>query len=276
MDLKYCATYWGCEGMQPEHFLDIALLSGYQGVEINLASGDFDNDDFRMKLYGVREDHHLSFIAQQVLDGRTESVSDYIGRMEERFRLLSDFRPDFINSHTGKDFFSFDDNCRAIEAAENFSAKSGIPVCHETHRGRFTFHLPTLIPYLEKFPQMRLTGDFSHWCCVSESLLQEQADAMKEVLPHIHHLHARVGFEQGPQVGNPFSTQWEDHLSVYTAWWEDVIRFRKAAGSPIFTITPEAGPAPYMPLDGNRPVADNWELNLQMKHFLTETFTDER
>src|SRR5688500_13728791 len=110
MKLKYCATYWGCEGMPPTQFLDTALAHGYQGVELNLASGDFDNDDFRVKLYDLRESHGFSFIAQQVPEGRKESVPDHIERMERRLAFLADFRPDFINSHTGKDFFSFDDN----------------------------------------------------------------------------------------------------------------------------------------------------------------------
>ena len=38
----------------------------------------------------------------------------------------------------------------------NISQKTGIPIFHETHRGRFSFHAATLIPYLRKFPEMEL------------------------------------------------------------------------------------------------------------------------
>ena len=52
----------------------------------------------------------------------------------------------FINFHTGKDYYSFDDNCRDIEAAMNFSLKNNIRILHETHRSRFAFHTATLLP----------------------------------------------------------------------------------------------------------------------------------
>lgn len=273
MKLVYCATYWGCEGMSGEHFLDAAVEAGYQGVEINLPSGDFDNPAFRSKMEKLRADNEFRFIAQQVLGTCVESPDAYITRMKERLERLADFRPDFTNSHTGKDYFSFDDNCRAIEAAENVAQKTGIPVYHEIHRGRFTFHLPALHAYLEKFPDLKLTADFSHWCCVSESLLEDQQASLREIFPHVHHLHARVGFAEGPQAGNPFASAFEDALSVHVNWWEDIIRQRQAAGDNAFTITTEAGPEPYMPRDGNRPVADNWEINKRMKSFLQETFT---
>ncbi len=273
MKIRYCATYWGCEGMAGDHFLDVAREAGYEGVEINLPSGDFDRPDFRNKLETWRENDGFAFVAQQVLAGRRESPSEYIARMTERLELLAAFRPDFTNSHTGKDFFSFDDNCRAIEAAETVALKTGIPVYHEIHRGRFTFHLPGLLLYLDKFPEMKLTADFSHWCCVSESLLDDQQEALSRIFPHIRHLHARVGFPEGPQVGDPFASAFEDALSAHVNWWEEIIRQRKAAGDTTFTITTEAGPEPYMPLDGTRPVADNWEVNKRMMSFLKQTLS---
>jgi hypothetical protein len=79
-----------------------------------------------------------------------------------------------VNSQTGKDFFSFDENVRILERAFAIQQATGVKIVHETHRGKFSFHGRTLLPYLERFPDLRLTADFSHWCNVSESLLQDQ------------------------------------------------------------------------------------------------------
>jgi hypothetical protein len=183
---------------------------------------------------------------------------------------LAAYQPLFINSHTGKDYYSFDDNCRAIETALNVSSKTSISILHETHRGRFSFHASTLLPYLKKFPEMELVGDFSHFCTVSESMLHDQQAILDQIIPHVSHLHARVGFEQMPQVNNPFAPEWKDHLDRFTGWWSQVLAHQKSAGKKEFTITPEFGPPPYMPVMPftQAPLSDQWEVNLKMREYL--------
>lgn len=269
MQIDYCCTYWGSEDKTPCEFLAAVLNEGYTGIEVNLADGRF-NHHFLDLLNKLRASDGFKFIAQQVLDNADESVDHYIKRMKERLEYLMEFRPDFINAHTGKDFFRFDDNCRVIDEAENLAAKFGIPVLHETHRGRFSFHLATLQPYLRKFPNLQLTGDFSHWCCVSESLLQDQQQRLEEVIPHIAHIHARIGSEQAAQVNNPFAPEWNGHMAVFVDWWKAVIAYQSQQGSRVFTITPEFGPAPYMPEMpySREPLANQWETNARMKDYL--------
>jgi hypothetical protein len=38
------------------------------------------------------------------------------------------------------------------------------------------------------------------------------------------------------------------------------------------TITPEFGPAPYMPLEPftQKPLASQWDINMEMKNYLTK------
>jgi hypothetical protein len=84
------------------------------------------------------------------------------------------------------------------------------------------------------------------------------------------HLHARVGHEQGPQVNNPFAPEWQEHLAVFLAWWKEIINHRKNTSKELFTITPEFGPAPYMPAMPftQEPLSNQWELNCTMKDYL--------
>lgn len=271
MQVRFCCTHWGCESKSPVDFLKAVGSEGFSGAEINLASGLFTDLRFRRKLESMRADTDFTFIAQQVLDPRMETAAEYTERMLDRFYYLAEFEPDFINSHTGKDYYTFEENCSIIEIAEDFSAKTGIPVYHETHRGRFSFHLPTLTAYLERFPDLRLTADLSHFCCVSESLLEEQTEMLERMIPHVHHIHARVGWQQSAQVNDPFAPEWEAHFLVFETWWKRILDYRIGKNQTT-TITPEAGPFPYMPQKpySKEDLANQWEVNIKMKNHLTD------
>lgn len=270
MQIIYTCTYWGQEGLSAPAFISKVREEGYGGVEIDLPSSEEFSSALRTELESLRKDHHnFVFIAQQVLPPARETVDEYLKRMRARIVTLAALQPDFINSHTGKDYFSFDDNCRIIEEVMNLEAKRGIPIVHETHRGRFTFHSAGILPYLEKFPEMKLTADFSHWCAVSESLLQDQQEILAAVIPRVAHIHARVGYEHGPQVADPFAPEWGLHLETHIAWWKKILA-AYAQNNKSLTVTPEAGPAPYMPAlpYSRQPLADQWKINAAMKDLL--------
>ena len=275
MQLKYVCPYWGQEGIAPKEFLHKVVAEGYDGVEINLPSSEAFVVSFAKELEAVRKEKPgFLFIAQQVLSPAQESVADYIQRTEERLEFLIQQQPAFINAHTGKDYFSFDDNCRVIETTMNIAARSGVRILHETHRGRFTFHAATLLPYLERFPELELTADFSHWCAVSESMLEDQQAIIERIISHVGHIHARVGYEHGPQVADPSAPEWEGHRARFLCWWFKILSHQKKKGTTQFTICPEAGPAPYMPAVPftGQPLADQWKVNAQMKALLKQTF----
>lgn len=267
MDLKYICPHWGSESKPISTFFNEVLAEGYNGVEINLDGNAAFVKEFMLSLERARKQQpYFNFIAQSVPDNRSETVAEHILRVVQRIEKLADFQPDFINSHTGKDYYTFDDNCRIIETIETVATKKGIKVYHETHRGRFSFHAASLLPYLDRFPEIELTADFSHWCTVSESMLEDQKETLVKIIPHISHLHARVGFEQAPQVNDPFAPEWQNHLEVYTAWWKKVVRDNRKCA----TITPEFGPAPYMPAlpFTQQPIGNQWNTNAKMKNYL--------
>ncbi|RZJ55443.1 MAG: sugar phosphate isomerase/epimerase, partial [Flavobacterium sp.] len=249
MDINYLCPHWGSECQNAATFLETVLPDRYNGVEINMPENKTFITDFMGALNMIRQQREFIFVAQSVPDSvAKETVTQHIQRVQKRLRDLVALEPDFINSHTGKDFFSFDDNCRVIEAIEELAEKSGVAIVHETHRGRFSFHAPAMTGYLERFPQMKLAADYSHWCNVSESLLEGQEELLEKMLPNITHLHARVGQEQAPQVSDPFAPEWQRHLDIFTGWWKQIIEYQKAIGTKSFTITPEFGPYPYMPV----------------------------
>lgn len=276
MQLQYVCTYWGKEELNAGAFIDKVLEEGYDGIEINFPEETLFQQEFLTRLHSLRASTHpdFAFIGQQVLPPAKETVNEYIRRMEQRLDFLVSLQPDFINSHTGRDYFSFDDNCRVIEAVQTIALRSGIRIIHETHRGRFAFHASSLLPYLQKFPEMELTADFSHWCAVSESLLQDQAAILEQIIPHAAHIHARIGYEHGPQVNDPFAPEWNDHLSVFIQWWEQILIHARKTGKERFAICTEFGPAPYMPAlpFTTQPIGNQWEINTGLKDLLKNQF----
>lgn len=266
MELKYICPYWGQQDTQADQFVEMVLEAGFNGMEVKVP----DDVTFQKQLLNKVAEHKLIFIAQQWLDITSESPSAYQERLEKNLNRLAAFEPLFINSHTGKDYYSKEENAEILELADKISSQSGVPVFHETHRGRFNFHAQTTLWYLERFPNLKLTGDFSHWCNVSESLLQDQEDILDKIVPHITYLHARVGHEQSPQVNDPRAEEWAKHLSRFCSFWDKVITHHQLIGTKQLCICPEFGPVPYMPTAPrtNTPLANQWELNIWMKDFL--------
>ena len=273
MQIKYSFPYWGSDHLSPSQFITNISNDGFDGAELLLQPSNSFTDDFLLAIENIRKQNSdFYFITLQLPFPENNSVAAHIKIMEENFMKLSALNPLFINSHTGKDFFSFDDNCRIIDAAMNFSAKNGIRILHETHRGRFSFHAATLLPFLKKFPGMELVGDFSHFCTVSESMLEDQENILQQIIPHVSHIHARVGFEQGPQVNNPAAPEWESHLNKFIGWWQQIIDYKKSIGDTLFTISPEFGPDPYMPVQPftKEPLSNQWNNNVFMKNTLKQ------
>jgi len=273
MQINYCCTYWGAESLSMDTFFSKLKQAGYNGVELFLEPVRHLSAPFMTELMKARhENEQFSFIAQLICPGRKLSVAEYIQLVSRQLEELADLQPDCINSQTGRDYFSFEDNCRILDVLSNFSEKKGIPMLHETHRGSFSFHAPTLIPYLERYPALRLTADFSHFCAVSESLLQDQEEMLSAIIPHVQHIHARVGHEQGPQVNDPFAPEWQQHVTVHLGWWKQILQQALLKKMNSFTITPEFGPWPYMPsLPYTRqPLSNQWTINTGMMEYLRQ------
>lgn len=275
MNIYYCCPYWGSETLSADNFINKAISDGYSGVELLLQPPDEMTNQFMLAIDAARKTiNDFYFIALQLVFPAKEQVSDYIKKMERNLADISSLNPLFINSHTGKDYYSFDDNCRIIEAAMNFSTKNNVRILHETHRSRFAFHTATLLPYLQKFPEMELTGDLSHFCVVSESMLEDQEEILDQIFPRIFHLHARIGYEQGPQVNDPQAPEWDMHVNRFIGWWQKIINLKQKAGEQVLTITPEFGPVPYMPMlpFTQETTSVQWENNLFIKKLMQSKF----
>lgn len=265
MKIKFFCPRWGSENIPFSDFIQLAKKEGYNGVEISLP----ETKEMQKEYLAILGDTGVPFILQHWQTDR-KNLREYLPEYTSRMEMLAAAKPLFINSQTGKDFFSFEDNCKVIKRANEIETESGVPVYHETHRGKFSFACHTMPAFLEIFPDIKITADFSHWVTVSESMLEHQQENLEQIIPRVFHVHSRVGYPEGPQVNNPGTPENKTFLDRHLEWWDAIINERIEKGDLEFTITPEFGPAPYMPLlpFTQEPVSNQWEINKYMMTFL--------
>jgi sugar phosphate isomerase/epimerase len=265
MKILYFHSMWGLEDSSMEEAFAKIKDGGFDGVELAVPLDPADC----VRARRVLDQLGLRVIAQQ---WRTtgQTVAEHQTSFEPQYRRALLLQPLFLNSHTGRDHFAEADNIALFDHAEGLAAKHGLPVYHETHRGRALFSAPATRNFLAARPRLRLTADFSHWCCVHESLLEDQETSVAAAVKQSYHIHARVGHAEGPQVSDPRDPLWQPNIETHLKWWRKIIEARRAEGCTMLSICPEFGPAPYMTSlpHSKKPIADLWEINCFMKDWL--------
>jgi hypothetical protein len=265
LKVKILAPYWGSEHLSLVDFGSKIINAGYDGIDTWLPTEKAD----KHQLFDFVQKNELHLVVQQC-----EAEGDTFKKFKESFlkslNLCLEASPVLINSHTGRDFFTFEQNLELIDAAAEVSYKSGVIIAHETHRGRFGFSPGITAEYFKQRPDFAITADFSHWVCVSESFLEGFEKTLQEAILRARHIHSRVGFEQGPQIPDPRAPEWEYAVSAFLSWWDQIIENNQRIGREIMTITTEFGPVPYMPTIpySQVPVASQFDVNCYMMELL--------
>ncbi|WP_188746328.1 sugar phosphate isomerase/epimerase family protein [Parapedobacter defluvii] len=263
----YCPR-WGSENIPWQDFMDRVQAAGYDGIEYAIdTSVSMQELDMVWELADKR---NLRLIAQHYGTDAADfgEHRDIYGCWLERLLAYPMAK---LNSQTGKDWFTFDQNMELLALSGDMAGKADASVVHETHRGKFSFAAHVTERYLQKMPNLRLTLDASHWCNVAESLLEDQSRALHRAIGRTDHIHARIGYAQGPQVPDPRCPEWREARQVHLDWWDRVAKLKSGEGS-VLTVTPEFGPFPYMvhsPVN-RKPLANQWTLNLWMMNVLKE------
>jgi hypothetical protein len=266
MQLQLIRHTWGTQGPQNELFPTFKA-AGYQGVETGVPAADEQDE-----LLDLAASHGFTLILQIASRGR--SVDDHLESFERQLLQASSFRPSMINAHSGRDCWTDQDAGRFFARVLELEADCGVPVVHETHRSRILYNPWIAARMLDRFPNLKLCCDFSHWVCVSESLLEDHEEIIRQCAAHCHHLHARVGHEQGPQVSDPAAPEYASQLAAHEAWWRMVWDAQLRRGDAVSTLVPEFGPPPYAPTHPgtNTPLRDvaeicDWVAKRQVDQF---------
>lgn len=253
MKLQVYKSLWGMEGSLESQFEQIKQ-AGYDGIEAAVQEVA-DPTLFRKLLH----EYDFDLIALVYTEG-----NDHAGHFDQVVENAMTFEPSKIVAHAGRDLMPFIRQIRFLLHALKVEERIGIRIAHETHRRRPFYSPMNTVALIKELPELHLNIDFSHWCCVTESMLEDHAEAIRIASDRAIHLHGRVGYENGPQVPDPRAKEWQSHVERHEEWWKNIIQAHEARGEKTFTFTPEYGPATYMhtfPATG-KPVADLWDVCL--------------
>lgn len=260
------ATTWGFTGSWDE-FASKIKQAGYDGMEVWWPTDEKN----RAELLEVLNKHKLQ-VGFLVGSGEKD-FQKHLDQFQQNLSAAAKAKPVYINCHSGKDFFSFEQNKQFMDYTEKINKETGVPIYHETHRGRILFAATIARQFIEKVPSLRLTLDISHWCNVHESYLSDQEETVALALSRTDHIHARIGHPEGPQVSDPRAPEWSDAVKAHFSWWDKVVETKRKEGKRMTFLT-EFGPADYMPTlpYTRQAVANQWDINVHMMEVLRKRY----
>lgn len=269
MNIQFYCPRWGSENICWDDFCQKVKQAGYDGVE---AAVPEDPAEKKVILEALKN-NGLKLISQYY-QSFEKDFEEHKANYIKLLYVLASAQPVKINAQTGKDYYSFEQNAELFAAADSISQETGITICHETHRNKALFAAHVGHDFFKKLPDLKITADFSHWCNVAETLLEDQEEAMAMACKKVEHIHSRVGHSQSAQVIDPRLPAFKNELEAHLKWWDAIVKEYQDQQREELTITTEFGPAPYMvhlPFT-NMPIASQWDINVHMMHLLKERY----
>jgi len=209
-------------------------------------------------------------------------VQDHVRSYHELVKEAKAWNATFVNAHSGHDSWSLDECVQFYRECVLIEAEEGMVVTHETHRRRAFYNPWITRDVLKAIPTVKVNADLSHWVCVGERLYEDAADA--ETWPEVlgllakscHLIHARVGYEEGPQVPDPSAPEYSAAVNAHERWWTAIWDGMHKRNFTVVYLEPEHGPAPYLHTlpHTNVPVADLWKVNTYIGHRQAKRFAD--
>lgn len=260
-------SLWAMERRRPdgmewplERQLEMIRDAGFDGAGVRFVDPAFARD-----VTGFPRAHGMSWQAQ--------CYPKTVAKLEPVLALVHELGADHVNPQPDVRPYRLADCIPYVEGWRRMAAASNIPVHIETHRDRMTTDLFFTLRLLDCFPDLRLTGDISHYLVGREfawPVSEENHALMHRVLDNCWGLHGRVASREQIQVQLGFP-QHQGWVELFMGWWEYTIRSwrRRAVPDAALTFLCELGPPPYAitGADGYE-LSDRWTEPLTMKDMI--------
>ncbi len=261
-------SMWAMERRAPdgmewtlEEKLKMIKDAGFDGAGVRFF--DFEQAKAHVE---ILKDYGLTWQAQcypQTVDD-LKPILDNVARLgAEHLNLQPDVRP-----------YRIEECIPYIEGWRRLAAEAGVRMHIETHRDRMTTDLFFTLHLLDCFPDLKLTGDISHYLVGREfagpPISDENHRLMHRILDNCWGFHGRVASREQVQVpiSFPHHKPWVD---LFMGWWEYGFRSwrRRAPKDATLTFLCEMGPRPYAIVDRNdEDLSDRWQEALMMKDMI--------
>lgn len=214
------------------------------------------------------------FTGGDVVPHQGWTLAQHWDRLERSIAAAQAVGARFLNVLPGNDRWPLAQQVAFFGRAQALADAAGVVCSFEIHRATSLYSPWVTLDVIAQLPQLRFTADISHWVVVCERLLDDPADDLTPFIERVHHVQARVGYDQGPQVPHPAAPEYARALAFHQGVWERIWAAQQARGQTVTTLTPEFGPDGYTHLlpFTQAPVADVWLLNQWMTRTETEHF----
>jgi hypothetical protein len=251
-------SLWAMEQRRPDGYewtldqkLQMIRDAGFDGAGVRF----FDRDYARQVTHRLR-DWGLSWQAQCY----PQRVEDLLPILEH----VAEFGADHVNLQADVRPHTVAECVPLIEGWRRLAADAGVPLHFETHRDRMTTDLYFTLRLLDRFPDLRLTGDLSHYVVGREfawPISGENHRLMHRIIDHCWGFHGRVASREQIQVQISFEHQ-RDWLELFMGWWDYGFRSwrRCAPKDAVLSFLCELGPKEYaMTGHDGYELSDRWE-----------------
>ena len=240
-----------------EQNVEMILGAGYDGVSMSLTNADaIRRVNALIKPHGkVLEPHCFPKTVDDlkpVLDLCTELGVHHLD-------VQADVRPRTIGACVP-----------LIEGWWRLAEQVDFPVYLETHRDRMTTDLYFTLDLLDRFPDLKLLGDLSHFLVgreFSTPISDENHALIHRVIDNCWAFHGRVASREQVQIeiSFPHHKMW---LDIFLDWWRYGFKSwrRRAGPNDTLGFVCELGPKPYAITgrDGND-TTDRWQEALLLR-----------
>jgi hypothetical protein len=266
MKLELFKSRWGWQGDWSACAAQVRQMGGV-GVEGRLPT---DATELRAMANGLQQEGlaciAVVFTGGDVIPHQGWTMQQHLDRLHRALDSTAVLNPRFLNLLAGNDRWALTQQVDFLGRAQALADTASVLCSFETHRGSALYSPWVTLALIKQLPQLRFTADISHWVVVCERLLNDAADELTPFIERVHHVQARVGYEQGPQVPHPAAPEYAEALNFHQCVWQAIWASQAARGYAVSTLTPEFGPDGYTHLlpFTQVPVADLSELNLGM------------
>lgn len=264
---------WGMEqleGVDLEHRLEAAIerifTAGFEGIGVSLLNE-------QRAVQAARAAHDRNGSVEAI--GFVRNADDLAVMIDRALRIGAHH----LNVQIMPRLDTLSDAVALFTQFAAQTAKFSLPVNYETHRGRLTNDLLFVTRLLDELPDLRLTGDLSHYVVAHEMPLPvppAELARITKVIDHCWGFHGRVSGSHQVQVAlsAPQHAGW---LQQFSAWWREGFtswRLRADADAHL-SFMAELGPPHYAITDARgRELSDRWAEALQLKQLARDLWAE--
>lgn len=236
--------------------------AGFAGVECWLSEEDEQEHKAALDKEGLR----------LTLGHHPFSLDDVKKVVAQALRL----KADFVFAQPLNPYVPLAEAVTFLREARTMVHDAGLCYFVETHRNNIPETLNQALELVDRMPEIRFTGDLSHYVVVGEFYGWKDEGAierMEPVLQRISHLHGRISNGEAVQVDVGDGTGEIAQFAVRL--WETAMRHWLKGAKPgdVFPFATELGPPRYaITLPNGKEFSDRWEQSLVMKRLAEQAW----